>query len=113
MANPDLVAYCGLYCGQCRSFLKSKCPGCATNAKATWCTIRTCCIDNGFKSCADCTLMPLADCKKFNNFIGKTIGLLFNSDRGACVARIKEVGPAQFAVEMETLGRQSLPRKKN
>jgi len=111
MANPDLVAYCGLYCGQCRKHLKNNCSGCATNEKLTWCAIRTCCIGHGYKSCAECTIVPLAECKKFNNFIGKTIGLLFNSDRAACIARIKEAGYMQFAAEMEDLGRQSLPRK--
>ena len=112
MSNIELVAYCGLYCQECRSFKKGKCPGCAKNEKATWCTIRTCCIENGYTSCAECTIMPLKECKKFNNFIGNTIGLLFNSDRTACIARIKEVGAAQFATEMSEAGRMSLPRRK-
>ena len=112
MANTESVAYCGLYCGECGKFKKGKCPGCAGNEKATWCTIRKCCIENGYKSCAECTIISLAECKKLNNFIGKTIGLLFNSDRMACLARIKEAGTLQFATEMEASGRMSLPRRK-
>jgi len=108
----ELIAYCGLYCAECRKYKNGKCPGCAENQKATWCTIRTCCIDSGYKSCAECTIMPLAECKKFNNAIGKVIGFVFNSDRAAGVARIKEVGAAQFAAEMDAAKRMALPRRK-
>lgn len=35
VADPNLVAYCGLYCGACGAYLKERCPGCHSNAKAT------------------------------------------------------------------------------
>lgn len=40
------VAYCGLYCGACKSHRKGKCPGCRENSKATWCEIRKCCQEH-------------------------------------------------------------------
>mgnify|MGYP001174253203 CR=1 FL=1 len=46
----ELVAYCGLYCGQCTKYLKGKCPGCKENEKASWCKTRSCCIENDFAS---------------------------------------------------------------
>ena len=31
--NVGLVAYCGLYCGACKAYLKEKCSGCLNNEK--------------------------------------------------------------------------------
>ncbi len=107
-----LIAFCGLYCGACRSYLKGSCPGCRDNVKATWCKVRTCCMENNFNSCADCTGIELKDCKKYNNFISKAFGLVFNSDRSACIARIREIGYPDFAVEMAGNGQQTIRRKK-
>lgn len=93
LAKPELVAYCGLYCGACRSYIKGKCAGCHENAKASWCTVRSCCIENGFSSCAECR--DHADpngCKKFNNFMSKLFGFVFKSDRAACIAQIRQSG---------------------
>lgn len=50
------VAYCGLYCAECRSFKKGSCLGCYDNEKASWCEIKKCCISNGYSTCADCTI---------------------------------------------------------
>ena len=97
----NLIAYCGLYCGACRSYLTEKCNGCQKNDKASWCKIRTCCIDNKYLSCADCkTVVNAEDCKKFNNIISKIFGLIFRSNRKACVELIKEKGTEYFAAEM-------------
>lgn len=106
----NLVAACGLYCGSCGSYLKGKCKGCRENAKAAWCKIRSCCIENNYKSCADCGKIELKDCKKFNNLIGKIVGLILNSDRSACIKRIKEAGYEQYAKEMAQSERHSLQR---
>lgn len=105
------VAACGLYCGACRKFTNGKCTGCACNEKAQWCKIRTCCKEHGYTSCADCTLMPLETCKKFNNFIGKVFSILFKSDRTACIARIKEIGYDAYAYEMHVLKQQTIKKK--
>lgn len=111
IADKNLIAFCGLYCGACRSYLSGKCPGCRENMKATWCKVRTCGMENNFQSCADCTLIPLKDCKKYNSFISKAFGFVFNSDRAACIERIKVLGYEGFAVEMATTKKQTIQRK--
>jgi len=113
IADGDLVAHCGLYCGACRRYLKGRCPGCHENAKATWCKVRSCCQEHGWTSCADCEEhADPNDCGLFNNVFARLFGLVFNSDRRACILRIKEVGVAPFAEEMAQKGKQSLPRRK-
>lgn len=111
IVDKSLVAYCGLYCGACRAFLRDKCPGCKENAKATWCKIRKCCADNGYLSCADCKIMKIEECKKFNNFISKLYTLFFKSDRNACIQRIKEIGYEYFAAEMAKNRTQTIKKK--
>lgn len=110
-ADSRLVAFCGLYCGECGSFKRKRCPGCADNAKATWCAVRKCCLDEKRDSCAVCS--DHADpktCGKFNNWISRLFGFVFRSDRAACVCRLREVGLETFAKEMAEAGRQSLKR---
>jgi len=110
-ADEGLIAFCGLYCGACRSFLNGKCPGCKDNIKATWCKIRLCCMENNMQSCADCKSVELMECKKYNNFISRVFGYVFNSDRKACIDRIKEIGYEGFSVEMTQLKQQTIKRK--
>ena len=104
-------AACGLYCDNCYKMKNGKCPGCFKNEKASWCKIRSCCIENGYKSCADCKKMSLEECKKFNNFIGKVFGFIFKSDRNANIRRIKEIGYDAFAEELQKSGFMTLKRK--
>lgn len=111
VADKNLIAYCGLYCGACKAYLKGKCPGCRENTKATWCKVRSCGIENNIHSCADCTSIELMECKKFNNWISKAIGFMMNSDRPACINRIKETSPDAFAEEMAASKRHSIKRK--
>lgn len=112
IANPELVAYCGLYCGACKRFLKGKCPGCHDNVKASWCGIRKCCIELGYMSCADCTdFADPSDCKKFDNFISKIFGLLFRSDRRACISQIKDLGLKAHAENMAAGKRHTIKKK--
>jgi hypothetical protein len=109
--DPKLVAYCGLYCGACGRYQKGKCPGCAENAKAGWCKIRTCCMEHQYASCADCQDYSLVtDCKKFDNFMARIFGLIFRSDRPACIVRIREIGTDAYAEEMAAQGLQSIRR---
>lgn len=111
-ANPELVAYCGLYCGACKRYLKGKCPGCHDNIKASWCKIRQCCIENGYSSCALChDYSDPQECAKFNNFISKIFGLLFRSDRRACIMQIKTLGLKGHADDMASSKRHTI--KKN
>lgn len=109
--DKNLVAYCGLYCGACGSYLKGKCPGCKENAKATWCKTRTCCIENSYLSCADCNKTNIMECKKFNNFFSRFIGFILRSDRPACIRAIKRMGYEQFASEMAFKKLQSIRKE--
>lgn len=101
VADKDLVAFCGLYCGACKRYLREKCPGCAKNEKATWCKVRTCCMSNDYLSCADCRIVDdLADCKKLNNIIAKIFSFILRSDRQACLRLVKEKGCEEYAQTM-------------
>jgi hypothetical protein len=108
-ADKNLIAYCGLYCGACKKYLAGSCPGCHENNKASWCNIRSCNIEHGYSSCADCKEFtnPM-DCKKFNNFISKIFALVFKSNRAACIAKIRESGYDGFAKYMAENGLQSI-----
>jgi hypothetical protein len=110
-ADAGLVAKCGLYCGACGSYLKGKCKGCSENVKATWCTIRSCCGERQIATCAECTdFTDPSECKKFNNFMSKMIGLVTRSDRAACIAQVRELGLEGHAAAMAAAGRQSIRR---
>ncbi len=99
--NTEMIAKCGLYCGACPKFLKGKCNGCKENEKASWCKLRACCLDKNIASCADCDeFTDVMACKKYNNFVAKIFGFVFNSNRSACISKIKEVGYDQFALQM-------------
>ena len=56
--------------------------------------------------------MPLDECRKFNNFMGKLFGLLFRSDRRGCIERIREEGERAFAEEMRLTGSFNRPIRK-
>ncbi|MFZ4521249.1 MAG: DUF3795 domain-containing protein [Bacteroidales bacterium] len=110
-ADKSLVAFCGLYCGACKKYLSGSCPGCHDNEKASWCKIRSCNLEHGYSSCADCKdFTDPMDCKKFNNFFSKVFAILFKSDRAACIAKIRESGYEEFAQFMADNNLQSVKR---
>jgi hypothetical protein len=90
--NLQLVAKCGLYCGNCKRYVSGKCPGCEANVKASWCKARACCLENGYNTCADCATTNPRECKKFSNFVSSLFALVFQSDRPASIDYIKEHG---------------------
>ena len=111
VADQGLVAYCGLYCGACGSYLRGRCLGCHENEKASWCKVRECCREAGLASCADCrTYSNPQDCQKFNNFFSKAIGFVFRSDRRACIMQIREKGFQGHAEDMALHRRQTMRR---
>jgi len=110
-ADAKLVAYCGLYCGACGAYLKGRCPGCHENKRATWCKVRSCCAARQYASCADCQQHgEPRDCRLFNNLIAKLFGLIFRSDRSACIRQIKELGVQGHAESMAELKQQTIKR---
>ena len=111
VADAALVASCGLYCGACGRHRRGSCPGCRENVRASWCKIRSCCIEHGYATCADCTTHANPrECRHFSHPIARVLGFILRSDRAACIRRIREVGGEAFAAEMAETGRQSLPR---
>ena len=105
-----LIAACGLYCGACRKYLSGKCPGCRDNVAASWCKIRKCVAAKNFRTCAECG-MDVDGCRIYSNFIAKLFGLIFRSDRPACIRFIKEHGERAYADEMAGLKCQTIKKK--
>lgn len=74
--NQDLVAPCGLYCGECEAFQDERCGGCISRKglclKYTEiCKIYSCCVDKkSLRFCGDCELFP---CERFANFFGTPV----------------------------------------
>ena len=107
------IAYCGLYCGNCSKMLKGKCPGCIKNEKATWCKIRTCCIDKGYSSCAECVdFNNVRECKLHHSVFARVIEFVSKTDRSLCIDMIRKEGQENFAIYMDNYGKMSLPREK-
>jgi len=101
VADTKLIAYCGLYCGACKRYLKGGCPGCLNNERASWCKVRACCLEHQYSTCADCKLVDnIAECKKLNNLIAKFFAVVFRSDRPACIRLIGEKGLDNYAAYM-------------
>jgi len=110
--DPQLIAYCGLYCGACRKYLSGKCPSCKQLASPHWCKIRSCCIDKKFSNCADCSLETPNACKTFNNPISKVFAFIFGSNREKCILTIREKGAVYYAAHMTETRQQSLKKEK-
>jgi hypothetical protein len=111
VADANLTAYCGLYCGACGAYRRERCPGCHENKRAGWCKLRACCIEHGYSTCADCQIVAdPRDCKKFNNFIARLFGLIFRSDRRACILQIREIGLQEHAERMAASELHSIRR---
>lgn len=110
--DPQLVSACGLYCGACRSYRSGKCPGCHGNAKASWCKVRSCNLERGTRTCAECPdHTDPADCAKFRNPIASLIGFVFNTDRAKGVRSIRESGRDAFALSMAQQERMGMRRR--
>jgi len=62
-------------------------------------------------SCAECVEFanPM-HCKKFNNAFSKVFGLIFRSDRSACIAQIRVLGLEGHALNMAQTKRQTIKR---
>lgn len=101
IADKNLIAYCGLYCGACKSYLKEKCPGCREKGKYKKCKMRPCCIENNYLSCADCKEFEDAmKCDKFTNKLWNIMEFIFRTKRSVCLDLIIEKGYDDYALYM-------------
>jgi hypothetical protein len=111
VADPKLVAACGLYCGACGAYRRGRCPGCKENHKAGWCKVRSCCQTNRYASCAECSEHEdPRDCRWYDNWIAKLFGFIFRSNRAACIDQIRLTGLDAHAADMAKNKRQSFKR---
>jgi hypothetical protein len=112
VVDTKFIAACGLYCPSCGKFKSEKCPGCAANEKASWCKIRSCCLEKEIANCSDCEeYQNPMDCVKYNNFMAKVFGYIYKSDRSKCIAHIREKGPKEYAYFMAEKAWLSYPKK--
>jgi hypothetical protein len=66
----NLVAPCGLYCGECAAFIDGRCGGCRSNKGLSeeyrkYCKIYECSYNKNIRICLDCSEFP---CKLFYFF---------------------------------------------
>ena len=104
--DENLIAYCGLYCGACPTYIKGKCEGCRGNSPKNavlykQCKVKPCCADNDFFTCADCTIYASPkECKKYNPLLLKIASWIESSDRSKAIEMIKTKGRAEFLTFM-------------
>ena len=112
--SPRLIGACGLYCAACGAYLGGRCAGCSSGETKDkgWCKVRHCCHKQDYSTCADCALYDdPKKCEIFDGIISRAFGVVFNSDRRACILRIRKIGREDFATEMTVKKRQSIPRR--
>jgi hypothetical protein len=110
--NISLIAACGLYCGACGSYTKGRCPGCKENTKASWCKVRSCCIEKSIDNCSQCTEYENPqDCGKYNSLISNLIGFVTGTKRSLNIEAIKQKGSEGFVAFMSEKKWQSIPKK--
>lgn len=62
-------------------------------------------------SCAECIDFPdPRACSKFNNIMSKLFGLVFRSDRAACIAQVRQLGIEGHAKAMAEMKTQTIKR---
>ena len=105
--NEQFIGYCGLYCKACPAFTSGKCDGCRVDSAKTAvyykkCKVKPCCAENGFFTCADCTICASTkECKKYNPLLLKIASWIESSDRSKAIEMIKTKGRTEFAAFME------------
>ena len=108
LSQLKLISKCGLYCGNCKKFKLGKCAGCVENEKASWCKVRTCCLENAYSTCADCTQKNPHKCKSLNSFISSAFSFIFRRDRRASIDFIKSNGPETYIRLMDCQNRMAI-----
>ena len=104
--DENLIAHCGLYCGSCPSLTSGKCDGCRGDSEKSAvvyksCKVKPCCVDNGFFTCADCTIYASTKaCKKYNALFPRIASRIEGSDRSKAIDIIKTQGRAALVTFM-------------
>jgi len=102
MRNQDvwnLVAPCGLYCGECTAFLNRECEGCRSNKGLSkeyrkYCKIYDCSSSKNLRICLECKEFP---CKCFDFFKAEKLeDSSWFLDVWSNMKQIKETGPTNF-----------------
>jgi hypothetical protein len=96
-----IIAYCGLVCSKCGSYLKGRCQGCHSSAPMFKnCPVKKCAADHAYTTCAACAqFSDLKQCRKLNNIISKLFGLIFRRNRIGHLNQIRAVGLDKFTAE--------------
>lgn len=90
IADPALVACCGLYCGACGEYETGHCGGCRQNAGNAACGIRKCAISRGLASCAECPdFSKPAGCQQFHDLMAKAFNLFWDPNPPVCLQEIR------------------------
>ncbi len=100
----NLVAPCGLYCGECTAFLDGKCGGCRSNKGLSkeyrkYCKIYRCSSSKNLKICLECKEFP---CKLFDFFKAERLEeSSWFLDVWSNMKQIKEMGLTDFLRKKE------------
>ena len=100
----NMVAPCGLYCGECTGYLSGKCGGCRSNEGISKeynqdCKIYNCLNNKNLKICLECEGFP---CKFFDFFKAETLqGSSWFLDIWSNMKHIKEADLTNFLAEKE------------
>jgi len=98
--NQNLIAPCGLYCGECEAFQNGRCGGCISREGlclkySEICKIFDCCINNkNLRFCGECKDFP---CKKFDFFKDKEYDWVSEVTKN--LNKIKTKGAKEFLKE--------------
>jgi len=121
MANFDLAASCGLYCGSCGIYLASQendtekllqyalvlnqslnetfCDGCRVDRKSAHCSkmclFINCTFEKGIEFCGACPEFPCKELKDFQSRMPHRVEILESQNR------LKEIGWEQWLIEMK------------
>ncbi len=105
VADPTLIAICGLYCGTCGAYVTEKCGGCRQSEAKTGCCVRNCANQKGIFTCADCwSFFKAGNCGEFNHAAPQVFGLHFPADRPNCLKEVRRLGPNAYSQKMAGLG---------
>ncbi len=59
--EPDLIGFCGFYCGSCPTYRAGECPGCRLGHREGDCFTNTCVQTRGLRFCGECPDFPCPD----------------------------------------------------